>query len=222
MAPPNRRVNRSTPRRRPKVAGANRPAVDRVVDNVEDAPTPSVLLRKPDKNSEPAPSPARALRDWRLTAILAGAALVLGVFALVAYFKPGAEVTNEAFVDNPATEQVKAAAANAIVTLAQYKYDKIDDWRNAGSQVFTDKMKDEFNKTADATKDFAVQSHTSTTARVDDVGVTALDGDRAEVIVFVAVSVDRDGVAVESRQGPQVVRMEKVGDKWLLAEVVPN
>ena len=219
MAPPNRRVNRSAPRRRPKVAGTNRPVVDRVV---EDAPTPTVRLGKAEKKLVPAPPPTPTFRDWKLTFILAAAALVLSVFALIAYFKPGADVTNEAFVDNPATEQVKAAAANAIVTLAQYKYDKIDDWRNAGSQVFTDKMKDEFDKTADATKDFAVQSHTSTTARVDDVGVTALDGDRAEVIVFVAVSVDRDGVAVESRQGPQVVRMEKVGDKWLLAEVVPN
>ena len=72
----------------------------------------------------------------------------------------------------------------------------------------------------DVTKSAAVQSKTTTQAKVDDVGVSLLDDTHAEVLAFLTVSVENDGVAMGSSSGPELIHMQKVGDKWLLSEVV--
>ncbi|HEY5852495.1 MAG TPA: mammalian cell entry protein [Aldersonia sp.] len=168
----------------------------------------------------PVVTAAASSESWRWAVVLGVVAVVLGLFAVVASFEPGANVENRAYVDNAATDEVKAAASNALTTIATYSYDNIDEWPDRARSVLTDDMQEQFDKTVDVTRSAAVQSRTSTQARVDEVGVSLLDASHAEVLAFLTVSVENDGVAMGSSAGPQLIRMQKVDDDWLLSEVV--
>ena len=47
-----------------------------------------------------------------------------------------------------------------------------------------------------------------------------LDATHAEVLAYLTVSVENDGVAMGSSSGPQLIHMQKVDGNWLLSEVV--
>ena len=152
--------------------------------------------------------------------ILGVVAVVLGLFAVVAWMQPGANVENRAYVDNAATDEVKAAASNALSTISTYAWDKMDEWPDRAKSVLTADMQEQFDKTVDVTKSAAVQSKTTTQAKVDEVGVSLLDATHAEVLAFLTVSVENDGVAMGSSSGPQLIHMQNVDGNWLLSEVV--
>ncbi|KOS55707.1 hypothetical protein [Rhodococcus rhodochrous] len=157
--------------------------------------------------------------SWRPVAIVGGAALALGAFAAVAAARPGATVTNEAWVDSAATSEVTAAAGNAIGTMHGYNHETIDEDFAAIREVLTPPMREEFDLTADVTKQAAVQTHTATEVRIDHIGASMLDDDRAEVAAFISVSATGDAVAQGSASAPLLVRMEKIDGKWLVSEI---
>lgn len=163
--------------------------------------------------------PDRSRLNWKLVSILAAAAVVLGVFALVAAFKPGAKVSNPAWVDTAATQEVTSAARSAIETLYTYKADSVDQDFDKARGVLNPSMREEFDRTADTTKSAVVQTKTATDAEVTDVGVKLLSDDRAELIASMNVSASNDGQAQGSAQGPLSVSMEKVDGKWLLSKI---
>jgi Mce-associated membrane protein len=157
---------------------------------------------------------------WLAVIFLAGA-IVLAGLAVLAWFKPGADPDNQAFVDTAETSQVKAAAVHALTTIDSYQADKMDGFKDRVRPVLTDSMYREFLKTADATIDFAKQSQTDTQANVDPVGVTMLDTrhGRAELVVDLTVSGTRNGAATTSGQDSLVVRMQKVDGHWLVSDI---
>ncbi|ATQ28736.1 hypothetical protein CS378_08360 [Rhodococcus ruber] len=157
--------------------------------------------------------------SWRAVAIVGGAALALGAFAAVAAARPGATVSNEAWVDSTATSEVTAAAGNAIETMHGYNYETIDEDFAEIREVLTPPMREEFDLTAEVTKQAAVQTHTATEVRIDHIGASMLDDDRAEVAAFISVSATGDAVAQGSASAPLLVRMEKIDGKWLVSEI---
>lgn len=163
--------------------------------------------------------PAAARAGWRRVVVLGVVALALATFAVVAAFRPGADVPNRAWVDTTATTQVTAAARNAVQTLYSYKFDTVDqDFDNARG-VLADSMRAEFDKTAQVTRDAVIQTKTATNAEVTDIGVKLLSDDRAELVASMNVSASNDGVAQGSAEGPLSVTMSKVGDTWLLSDI---
>ncbi|MCA1006118.1 mammalian cell entry protein [Rhodococcus hoagii] len=246
MPPIRRNAKPASSGRRPKIAGAGggRPAsevrptaVDAVSDldgatavgvAVVDEVRPKVAgvsLAKPGVSPTPGEDEpgAGASRfggpKWRLVAVLGAAAVVLAVFAVIAAFKPGAEVANTAYVDAGGTAEVTEAARSALNTLYTYSPDTIDAYPEQARKVLTENMRGEFDKTIDPTVAAVKQGGTSTTVQVTDVGVKVLDGDRAELITNVTVSAESNGVAQDSASGPLIVRMEKVGGVWLLSDI---
>ncbi|MGW0042762.1 hypothetical protein [Rhodococcus sp. NPDC003348] len=172
-----------------------------------------------DVEVEDAADPAAERRGWRRVAVIGVAALALAAFALLAAFRPGADVSNRAWVDTSATTQVAAAARGAIQTLYTYKFDTVDqDFDNARA-VLTDSMRTEFDQTAQVTRDAVIQTKTATEAQVTDIGVKLLSDDRAELVASMNVSASNDGVAQGSAAGPLSVTMSKVGDIWLLSDI---
>jgi Mce-associated membrane protein len=146
--------------------------------------------------------------------------VLIGIAAVVAKVAFDATISNQAYVDNAATDEVKAAAENALTTITAYKFDDMDGWADRSREVLTEDMRADFDKTVDVTKSAAQQSKTSTEAKVEPTGVTLLDGDQAEVLAFLTVSVTNDGVAQGSSSGPEVARMSKVDGTWVLSEIV--
>ena len=234
--------------RRPKVAGsprgmaarpaAEQPAPEPVVDEPRrprkvplvkrgsgsslrpaGATPESDVVAAPEVVETPTAAGSRRL-TWKLVAALGGAAVLLGGFATLAAFKPGAKVSNLAYVDNAQTEEVTAAAQNALVTLYAYNDKTIDKYPDAAKSVLTEDMRTEFDKGIKTTVDSVKQAKSSVEAHVEPIGVTVLDGDRAELLANLTVSAANDGVAQGSASGPEVVRMEKVDGRWLISGIV--
>ena len=156
---------------------------------------------------------------WKLVGILGAVAVVLGVFAVVAAFKPGADITNTAWVDEGATAEVTKAGTEAIETLYTYSYETIDQDFEKARGYLDDAKRDEFDSTADTTKQAAIQTKTATQASVTDIGVTMLDGDRAELLAHMNVSATGDAVAQGSAATPLSIKMEKIDGKWVLSDI---
>ncbi|MGW5147938.1 hypothetical protein [Rhodococcus koreensis] len=156
---------------------------------------------------------------WKLVGILGAVAVVLGVFAVVAAFKPGANITNTAWVDAGATAEVTKAGTEAIETLYTYSYETIDQDFDKARGYLDDAKREEFDSTADTTKQAAIQTKTATQASVTDIGVTVLDGDRAELLAHMNVSATGDAVAQGSAATPLSIKMEKIDGKWVLSDI---
>lgn len=152
-------------------------------------------------------------------AIFGGIALVAAIFAVLAYFKPGADVANPAWVDTGTTSDVSGDAKAAIETLYTYKFETVDQDFDKARKVLNNSMREEFDRTAQTTKDAVIQTKTATAAEVTDIGVKLLSDERAELVASMNVSASNDGVAQGSAQGPLLVTMEKVDGKWLLAKI---
>ena len=156
---------------------------------------------------------------WKLVGVLGAVAVVLGVFAVVAAFKPGADITNTAWVDEGGTAEVTKAGTEAIETLYTYSYETIDQDFEKARGYLNDAKREEFDSTADTTKEAAIQTKTATQASVTDIGVTVLDGDRAELLAHMNVSATGDAVAQGSAATPLSIKMEKIDGKWVLSDI---
>jgi Mce-associated membrane protein len=170
----------------------------------------------PGPVGDPAPGPA-AQRSTRPLVLLGAAAVALGAFAAVAAFQPGAKVENRAWVDAAATRDVQRAATQAIETMHGYDYETIDADFDAIRNLLTPEMQEQFDRTAEVTKQAAVQTHTVTQVAVTHIGTSMLDDSRAEVAAYINVSATGDGIAQGSAAAPLLVRMEKIDGRWLVS-----
>jgi len=182
---------------------------------------------EPEPGREVAPEDAAgteptAQSGTRPLLLLGGAAVALGVFAVVAAFQPGAKVENRAWVDTAATAQVERAATEAIETMHGYNYETIDDNFAAIRKLLTPEMQEQFDRTAEVTKQAAVQTHTVTQVDVTHIGVSMLDDSRAEVAAYINVSATGDGIAQGSAAAPLRVRMERIDGRWLVSELTDS
>ncbi|MEN0138182.1 MAG: hypothetical protein AAGC80_23725 [Rhodococcus sp. (in: high G+C Gram-positive bacteria)] len=196
--------------------------------NVASAGKSKVPNLQPRIGKQQAPAPDATATDagggtgritWKLVGILGAVAVVLGVFAVVAAFKPGADITNTAWVDAGGTAEVTKAGTEAIETLYTYSYETIDQDFDKARGYLNDAKRAEFDSTADTTKQAAIQTKTATQASVTDIGVTVLDGDRAELLAHMNVSATGDAVAQGSAATPLSIKMEKIDGKWVLSDI---
>ncbi|WP_067674546.1 hypothetical protein [Nocardia miyunensis] len=156
---------------------------------------------------------------WGVGAGMLVAAIVLTAFAVVAFLRPGVDDGNKAFVDTAATQQVTAAADNALKTIYSYDVKNIDGYKDTVHKVVTGKMLGDFDKFADTTVSAVKQASSTATATPDPVGVTLLTDDRAELLVDLTVAATKDGVPQESASGPIVLHMQKINGHWLASEI---
>ncbi|WP_174189040.1 hypothetical protein [Nocardia barduliensis] len=219
------RVERPTAARRPRVAGAARPTAEPGAAHTEQRLGARGMSRW--RGSAPRkPKPDRARRPqagrprWGVIAAMLIAAILLGGFAWFAAQRPGVDTSNRAYVDNEATQEVRAAADNALRAVYAYDVKNIDGYRDTAKQVLTGKMLADLDKYADTTISAVKQAQTSADAKADPIAVTLLTRDRAEIIVNLVVSATKDGVAQQSVAGPVVLHMQKVDGRWLASDIV--
>lgn len=158
-------------------------------------------------------------RSWGLAAGLLLAAVVVTAVAVVAALRPGVEDGNRAFVDTKATQEVTAAADNALKTIYSYDIKTIGGYKDSVHKVVTGKMLGDFDKFADTTVSAVQQAQSTATATPDPIGVTLLTSDRAELLVDLTVAATKNGVPQESASGPIVLRMQKINGHWLASEI---
>ncbi|MEU7142594.1 hypothetical protein ABZ942_24320 [Nocardia sp. NPDC046473] len=218
-------ASRTTPARKPRVTSTTRPAATRPArEDKRPEQAKTVGGRKKafrgSGSSQGSGSSKSGRSFWSMIAAMLIAALLLGGFAAVAASRPGVDESNKAFVDNKATEEVRAAADHALKTVYAYDVKDIDGYRNTASQVLTGKMLADLDKYADTTISAVKQAQTSADAKADPIAVTLLTDDRAELLVNLVVSATKNGAAQQSVAGPIVLHMQKVGDRWLASDIV--
>ncbi|MGQ4617799.1 hypothetical protein [Nocardia sp. R7R-8] len=215
------RAERPAPARKPRVAGVSRPATESQTPRAEQNRAGASRWRKivSPGTDRPRRRPTGRPR-WGITAALLIAALLLGGFAWLAARRPGVDTSNQAYVDNAATQEVRAAADNALRTVYAYDVKNIDGYRDTAKQVLTGKMLADLDKYAGTTISAVKQAQTSADAKADPIAVTLLTNDRAELIVNLVVSATKDGVAQQSVSGPVVLQMQKVNGRWLASDIV--
>ncbi|WP_026344073.1 hypothetical protein [Nocardia sp. BMG111209] len=236
-----RPVNRVSPRLRPSgrpsapstpasAGPANEPAGRRAGRSRSVRPARGRVAARTSADTPDAPVAERGRRwrgprSWALPVGLGLVAAVLTAFAVVAAFRPGVSDGNAAFVDTQATQQVQAAADNALKTIFSYDAATIAGDKGAAAykdgvhKVVTGKMLTDFDKYADTTVSAIQQAKSTATTSADPIGVTLLTGDRAELLIDLTVSATRNGVPQESASAPIVLRMQKINGRWLAAEI---
>ncbi|MEU1549989.1 hypothetical protein [Nocardia sp. NPDC005745] len=210
--------------RKPRVAGVSRTTAEQDTLRAEQrsvaAPGSSRWRTIASRGKgRPRRRPAGRAR-WGVSAATLIAAVLLGGFAWLAAQQPGVNTSNQAYVDNEATQEVRAAADNALRTVYAYDVKNIDGYRDTAKQVLTGKMLADLDKYADTTISAVKQAQTSADAKADPIAVTLLTDDRAELIVNLVVSATKDGVAQQSVAGPVVLHMQKVDGRWLASDIV--
>jgi Mce-associated membrane protein len=78
----------------------------------------------------------------------------------------------------------------------------------------------DFDKFADTNIAAIKQAQTSADVNAKPIGVMLLTDDRAELMVNLVVSANKDGVAQESASGAIVLRMRKKDGYWLASDIV--
>lgn len=212
-------VDLSKPDRAATEAPATEPAVTEPAVTEPDATEPAAT--EPDTTERPAgESAARAASVSTATVVLGALAVVFAVIALVAVIQPGTnEVSNEAWVDTEATAEVTSATRDALQTVFSYQFDTIDEDQAAARAVLTDDRLEEYDSTAEQTKQGVLQTSTVTTATVTDIGASVLDGDRAELVASMDISATQDSIDQGTVQTPVAVVMQRVDGVWKVSEI---
>lgn len=187
--------------------------------------TPKVSTAKAEKadTAKPADAPkagavtASNRTNWKPVIVVGVVAVALAAFAVVAAFRPGASIDNQAWVDQGATSEATRAATDAVVTLYSYKDTTIDEDFDRARTYLNPQMLSDFDEAAETTKSAVQQTQTATEASLTDIGVTILEDDKAELVANLNVSATQAGVAQGNAEGPITINLEKVDGKWLLS-----
>ncbi|WP_127783998.1 hypothetical protein [Rhodococcus sp. X156] len=153
-----------------------------------------------------------------LVALMLVAAVVLAVTSVIHNSSgDGGDTANTALVDQPATQEVNAAAANVLKTAYTYSHTTLDADFDAAVKLMTPEMANQYNSNRDNIRKVATQAKTTTSATVVSNGVRLLSGDRAEVIAFVVINADNNGQALQASGYRFTANLLRDNGQWLLS-----
>lgn len=163
------------------------------------------------------------------------AVLVIGVFVLVialvlaAWFRGeanqlsgSAAAANTALVDAGTTAEVSGQVRAAVERIYSYDFARLDDNERAAGEVITGPFTADFHQQFEMVRRLAPDQQAVVVARVLNLAVKVLDGDRAIVVLFLDQQASR---GIETPQlsvaGRLTVTAERVDGKWKIADVTP-
>ena len=169
--------------------------------------------------------PARrstGLRVLGAAGLVAGVALgVIGGLTLHDPEDPpvGEKVDNVAFIDDARTDEVKEAATTDVQRLVAIDHASLDQYHDSLPEILQPELIEQLDKNWPTLKDTYTKTKLKVDAKVTNIGVTFLQGDRAEALVVQDVSTTRDGQASGSTTGTYLVTLEKVDGTWKLSKI---
>lgn len=162
-------------------------------------------------------------RKRSVRVIISAIALVVGLAAGIAGLAlavvPGDEPDNRAFVDQGTTEEVLRLASTHAQRLVAIDYTELDAYQESLDEFLAPNLVDELNETWDALSETYEQTQTAVDAQTQNVGLSFLTEDRAEVLLVLSVSMTRDGVASGSTTGTYLVELSRMDDTWKLSQI---
>ncbi|ALG11078.1 hypothetical protein [Kibdelosporangium phytohabitans] len=217
-------VKQQKPARRVKVAGHNRRSQPKPSAVVDVEPSESAEPSEPvepqsddtdlldDEVGEPAPPrPRYPLVLVIVAAVLAGA----GVFFLVKSSTAGPGVDTKAMTE--VNGQVKAG----LEKIFSFSYDKIDP--NVARDVLAGSAVGEYDKLIEQVRKDAPAQKLVLATRVTTTGVKSLDGDRAELLVFLDQVATRVDTGKSNGSAAALsVTAEKQNGAWRIVSLIPR
>ncbi|ONF66106.1 hypothetical protein [Amycolatopsis keratiniphila] len=191
------------------------------------AKTRAVAEEKPDDLEEAEAEVDESSKDEKKPGskqlILAGALVVVGLLlaATAVLFKIQADevsgsTNNTALLDVAKTAQVKDQVAKATEALFSYDYNNIAKTETAAADLLVnDDVRAKYNLLMGEVKRLAPQQKMVVTCKVTRSAVIRLEGDRADVMVFVDQSSTRADTNKTTAGSAQLhLNAELQGDKW--------
>ncbi|WP_436492415.1 hypothetical protein [Actinokineospora sp. HUAS TT18] len=158
-------------------------------------------------------------------------AIVLGVVALVLaglaiWFRGqadsltgGTDGGNLSLVDSAATSEVKGKMTVAIEKTLSYNFTELDTTAKAVKEYLAGTAVCEYDKLFGVLKEQAPAQKLILTTKVRDLGVTRLEQDKADMLVFVDQSTTRTEQNQTTASGAQFgIRAEKVDGVWKITD----
>ncbi len=221
--------------RRPRVAGHNRRATPAETPEIEpetqeasevdatpaeaeavDAEIPAEETAEPVAE-EPAIEGARKAQ-WPFALIIAAAVLVgAGAFFLVR------ANSVDSGVDTRGMTEVNGQVKDAVEKIFSFSYDKVDESSAAARQVLAGTAVQEYDKLIAQVREQAPSQKLVLATRVTDMGVKSIDGDHAELLVFldqVATRVDNNKSTGSA--AALSVKAERQDGTWKIVELLPR
>ncbi|SER77154.1 hypothetical protein [Actinokineospora terrae] len=170
-----------------------------------------------------APGPARsrlggtALLLLLLAVLFAGA----GLFFKGKYdsLTAGVDSGNTALVDAATTSEVTGRLTVAVERTLSYSYTDLDANAKAVQETLAGTATCEYDKLFGQVRKLAPEQKLVLTTKVRKIGVTRLDRDRADLLVFVDQSTTRADQAQTTASGAVFgVRAEKLGGAWKITD----
>lgn len=181
----------------------------------------------PDEDEDP---PARGwFASPRRVAILLGVVSVLlagvGTWGLVAAgnLRDSATARNTALVDTGGTAEVSAAISTAVNQIFSYSYDKTEVTEQAAKAVLRGDALITYDKLFAEVRAKAPEQKIVLTTRVVYAAVRSLEGDQAQLFVFLDQSATRVDTNTTSGAAAQLlITAKREGEHWVITDMAPR
>lgn len=149
------------------------------------------------------------------TVVLAGLATWFGIEAYAA------ANGNQALSDQATTSEVNGQISDGVEKIFSYDFADTGKTEQAAKDLLTGGAVGEYNQLFTTVKQQAPIQKLVVTTTVKASSVTRLEGDRAEVLLFVDQNATRTDVGGQPSVGPAqvVINAEKHGDDWKIARI---
>jgi Mce-associated membrane protein len=135
----------------------------------------------------------------------------------------GGAASNTALADTGATTDVITQVTRDMETVSSYKYTDLAGAQKAGQAVSTGGFLADYNKLFEQVKSQAPAQKAVVTGQVAKIGVRQLQGDNAELLVFVTQTTTRaDNNQSNSVGLVYTVDATRSGGKWLISKLTPR
>ena len=168
-------------------------------------------------------------RRLPLTVVLlaAAAALLVAAAAWLAVDAHGmtasASARNRALVDRAATAEVSASVSNSLNKIFSYSFDKTEVTEQAATGVLRGRALDTYRQLFTQVRALAPQQKLVLTTRVVSSAVQYLDGDHAQLLVFLDQSATRvDNNSTSAAAAQLSITAKREGDLWIITELTPR
>ncbi len=201
--------------------------VDDDLDYDDDLDDAEVDDDPPDEDDD-SPRRSRFFSPRRLTIALGVVAALLvgtGAWALIAAagIRDSPAARNGALVDTGVTAEVNAAISGALNQIFSYSYDKTDVTEKAAKAVLRGDALDTYDKLFAEVRAKAPAQKLVLTTRVVYSAVQSLDGDRAQLFVFLDQSATRVDTNTTSAAAAQLsITAKRENGHWVITDMAPR
>jgi Mce-associated membrane protein len=223
------------PTRRPRVAGHNRIASSATVpdDAVSDDVAPDDIVQDELASTDPV-SDSVVSEDVLDDDIVADeprrfSTLVLGLVSAAAvlaglgvFFLAKGQSTDQG-VDTRAMTEINGQVKDSLEKIFSFSYDKVDTTATTARQVLAGTAVTEYEKLIEQVRTQAPEQKLVLATKVTSAGVKSLDGDRAELLVFLDQVATRVDTGKTSGSAAALsVKVERLSGVWRIVELIPR